>query len=369
VRIAGAALAALAFLGVAGLARAAPAPSDAAPRPQAQLPSRRWAVPAATRLAGAGLWPSPIGSLDAPATREEVLRLASAVGIAAGTPLPDAWSPPGALDEPVTAGEADRLFVRALGLDAARRGLAHLATADGRRFALPAGFPSEVLAREAGLRHNYPAGEDALERAPGQAIARADLAGMGAAALDVAAHPARRERLAAYADIRLPAMDPVVFARIQRALSQVGEPYVWGGEWPTAASPVDPQVRGGFDCSGLVWFAFRADRGETGLGSPRLGLGRTTADDLAWHGPGRRVGLTALQPGDLVFFGRHGRRSRPGTIDHVAIAAGAGWVVQATDTRDGVSLTRLAGFRPLAAAFARRPASASAPIRGRAALT
>ena len=333
----------------------AAAPLGPAPRLTPQLPSRRWALPAAARLGREGLWPSPIGDLDAPATRGELFQIASAVALRAGAPVPDHWAPRGALERPVTAGEADRVLVRAMGLDAERRSLAHLATADGRRFALPPGFPSEVLAREAGLRHNYPAGEERLERAPGQDVARADLAGMGAAALAVASHPAFRERLAAYADIQLPAMDEVTFVRIQRALSQVGQPYVWGGEWPTAGSPAGPQARGGFDCSGLVWFAFRAGRAEAELGALGGGLGRTTADALAWGGGAPRVALTALRPGDLVFFGPHGRRSRPGTIDHVAIVAGAGWMVQATGTRDGVSLTRVAAYWPRGLALARRP--------------
>src|SRR5262249_43778759 len=256
---------------------------------------------------------------------------------------------------PVTAGGGDRVLVPAVGVDAERRALAPPAPADGRRLAPPPRFPSGGLGPGAGARRHYPGRAGGGARAAGPGLPRAAPGGACAAALAVASRPALRERLAAYADIRLPAMDAVTFARIERALSQVGQPYVWGGEWPTASSPVGPQARGGFDCSGLVWFAFRAGRAEAELGALGGGLARTTADALAWGREGRRVALTALRPGDLVFFGPHGPRSRPGTIDHVAIVAGAGWMVQATGTRDGVSLTRLATYWPRGLALARRP--------------
>ena len=80
------------------------------------------------------------------------------------------------------------------------------------------------------------------------------------------------------------------------ALSQIGTPYVWGGETPGV----------GFDCSGLVQAAYAV----AGLALPRVA--QDQYDRTSKLGPG-----TALAPGDLVFFG-----GGPGSIDHVGLFAG-----------------------------------------------
>ncbi len=79
-------------------------------------------------------------------------------------------------------------------------------------------------------------------------------------------------------------------------LSQIGTPYVWGGETPGV----------GFDCSGLVQAAYAA----AGLALPRV------AQDQYDRTPKLEPGTT-LAPGDLVFFG-----GGPGSIDHVGLFAG-----------------------------------------------
>src|SRR5262249_40189576 len=76
---------------------------------------------------------------------------------------------------------------------------------------------------------------------------------------------------------------------------------------------------------------------------------------------GGRVGVGAMAPGDLIFFGPAGRRSRYGSITHMAIALGDGWIVQSSGSRDGVSITRLASYWPAGVAFARPPAPGGPP--------
>ncbi len=66
---------------------------------------------------------------------------------------------------------------------------------------------------------------------------------------------------------------------VQAALTQVGSPYVWGGSAP-----------GGFDCSGLVMWAFQ----QAGISLPH------SSQALA-HG-GQPVSLGDLQPGDVLTF-------------------------------------------------------------------
>ncbi len=64
------------------------------------------------------------------------------------------------------------------------------------------------------------------------------------------------------------------------ALQAVGVPYRWGGASPTS----------GFDCSGLVYWAY----GRLGVEVPH--------SSYALYDLGRRVPRSRLKPGDLLFF-------------------------------------------------------------------
>jgi cell wall-associated NlpC family hydrolase len=75
---------------------------------------------------------------------------------------------------------------------------------------------------------------------------------------------------------------------------------------------------------------------------------------MAWERPRQRVPLEELAPGDLVFFGDRGRRSRRGTISHMGIALGNGWMAQSSGSRGGVSVTFLADYWTEGQAFGRR---------------
>jgi cell wall-associated NlpC family hydrolase len=87
------------------------------------------------------------------------------------------------------------------------------------------------------------------------------------------------------------------------ALAQVGTPYRWGAE----------QQGFGFDCSGLAQAAWRA----AGVQLPRVAQ--------AQHDSGAVVAAgAALQPGDLVFFGRG-----DGSVTHVGIFVADGMMVDA----------------------------------------
>ena len=95
-------------------------------------------------------------------------------------------------------------------------------------------------------------------------------------------------------------------ARVLATADQyVGTRYRYGGESPAE----------GFDCSGFVQFVY----GRHGVELPRVSYQQASAGRAA---PGE---LTALQPGDLMFFSAGG-----GRVDHVAIYAGDGRVIHAT---------------------------------------
>jgi cell wall-associated NlpC family hydrolase len=244
---------------------------------------------------------------------------------------------------PASAWVVNRRFVAALGLEPERLALQALATDDGRRLPLPPNFGSEVLVRELGLVHNRR--REDRERAMSERVRLADLAGMVDRAR--ALTPEDRARVALFRDMRLPAMSSAQLAVVAAALSQVGQPYVWGGDWPTPGSPIGLQSHGGFDCSGLAWWAFA----RAGLGDR---LSRRTADAMAWERPRRRARVDALAPGDLVFFADRGRRARRGAISHVGIVLGNGWMAQSSGSRAGVSVTFLPGYWPEGQAFGRR---------------
>ena len=102
---------------------------------------------------------------------------------------------------------------------------------------------------------------------------------------------------------------------LRRAMGLLGTPYRWGGTSPDS----------GFDCSGLVSYVFRT---AVGIELPRV------SRDMA--GNGEKVDRAALSAGDLVFFGRRGKR-----VDHVGIYVGDGQFVHAPRTGRDVTVSRL----------------------------
>ena len=93
--------------------------------------------------------------------------------------------------------------------------------------------------------------------------------------------------------------------------AQLGVPYAWGGTTPGVA----------LDCSGLVQLSYRA----AGITLPRTTYAQVTY--------GITVPVTALQPGDLLFF-------NDGTpLGHVAIYLGNGLMIQAPYTGTVVSIS------------------------------
>jgi cell wall-associated NlpC family hydrolase len=99
---------------------------------------------------------------------------------------------------------------------------------------------------------------------------------------------------------------------VQAAESQIGVPYVWGGETPGV----------GFDCSGLTAWSW----GQVGVGLPHYS-GAQMADSAP-------VPVSDLQPGDLLFYG-------PGGSDHVAMYVSPGTMIEAPYTGADVRLTGL----------------------------
>ena len=94
------------------------------------------------------------------------------------------------------------------------------------------------------------------------------------------------------------------------AMQALGTPYVWGGSAP-----------GGFDCSGLVMWAYA----QVGVSLPH--------SSYAQWGYGVPVSVDQLEPGDLVFFDGLG---------HVGIYIGSGQFIEAPHTGAFVQISNLA---------------------------
>ena len=67
----------------------------------------------------------------------------------------------------------------------------------------------------------------------------------------------------------------------------------------------------------------------------------------------KRIGLAELEPGDVMFFGKGGRRARAAAIDHAAIYLGSGWLINSS--RFGVALAQVQGWYADRFAWGRRP--------------
>src|SRR5262245_66505174 len=95
------------------------------------------------------------------------------------------------------------------------------------------------------------------------------------------------------------------------ALRAVGVPYRWGGTSPSS----------GFDCSGLVYWAY----GKLGVEVPH--------SSYALAGIGRHIGRRHLKPGDVLVFSGYG---------HVGLYVGRGRMVHAPHSGALVEVVRLA---------------------------
>jgi murein DD-endopeptidase len=103
---------------------------------------------------------------------------------------------------------------------------------------------------------------------------------------------------------------------LSRAVNVIGTPYVWGGSSPSK----------GFDCSGLVKYAFNTVKTSD--------LPRTS--NAMSQGHGEKVERKDLKPGDLLFFNIESRQ-----VNHVAIYLGDDRFIHAPRSGKSVSIDTL----------------------------
>ncbi|WP_053695342.1 C40 family peptidase [Streptomyces sp. NRRL F-5755] len=109
-------------------------------------------------------------------------------------------------------------------------------------------------------------------------------------------------------------------AAVQWAMAQLGKPYAWGGNGPSA-----------FDCSGLVQQAYQ----RAGISLPRV------AD--AQYRASTPLTRNQLRRGDLVFWSSNGSASG---VHHVAVYLGGGQYLEAPRPGRSVRISSFDVYRP-----------------------
>lgn len=103
------------------------------------------------------------------------------------------------------------------------------------------------------------------------------------------------------------------------------KPYIWGTQGPNS-----------FDCSGLVYAAYRA----AGLNWPNW----DRLNSALYSGYTKHVPLSELQPGDLLFYSYKGTIS---TIHHITIYAGGGMMWEANSKGKGLLYSNIYSVKGL----------------------
>jgi cell wall-associated NlpC family hydrolase len=140
---------------------------------------------------------------------------------------------------------------------------------------------------------------------------------------------------------------------LDRALRLVGSPYVWAGTSEKPQQLFGKLLPGGFDCSGFVWRVYKTKPFTGAVGLSNVLRGRTTYAMSGEVPRSLRVGRDALTPGDVMFFGSRGPKSKPSEIGHMGIYVGGGWFVHSS--RFGTTLTPMTDWYETTFAWARSP--------------
>lgn len=316
------------------------AASSASARSQASEPFASAEIAA---VVAAGLMAPSVASFrpDDPLTASELATVVASLGGAISIADPN---------ELVTVRELDARLVSLAGLRPSAQSV--------RLAALEAGLGprpwlgTETVARLLGLRINHPRTEDELELQLSQPVTRAEAAYSIATYLALDAAKLESVRLLAES-FSPPALTEWQRVVLSRALRLVGSPYVWAGTSERPQQLFGKTLPGGFDCSGFVWRVYKLQAFTAAPQLSRVLVGRTSEAMSGEVAPAKRVPRAALQPGDVVFFGSRGARSRPSEVGHMGIYVGNDWFVHSS--RYGTTLTPMSDWYETSFAWGRSP--------------
>ena len=253
---------------------------------------------------------------DQPLSAADLTQAFTALSATTGTPAVTVSS------APISVTRFDALVVDQLGLNDAAQLFQDGAHNAGLK--PPSYFGTEVVARLLGLRYNHQSPYDSLELYPRDRITRAEAAYSLAQLLHFDGWESDYARATA-ARFQLPSYTPKQRKVLTLAVSKLGMPYVWGGE---TDGPSPGQVHGGYDCSGFAWRVFKLSGNPAGR---QIG-GRTAAQQAGEIPKSKRIALDGVQPGDLLFFGSAGFRSKATerNVTHEGIALSAEWAINSS---------------------------------------
>ncbi len=305
---------------------------------------RSWAAPQIQAVVDAGLMAPSVADFrpDEPLVWSELATVLASLGV-----------PEVVASDPfrsVTMRELDAQLVTAVGLRSYARDLRLAAVAAG--LAPKPWLGTETVARMLGFRLNHLKNQEELELQLGQPATRAEAAYSLAHLLALQDFEIESVRVALQS-FSFPALSTWQQSVLRRALRFVGMPYVWAGTSERPQQLFGRVLPAGFDCSGLAWRVFKLESfagGETLTGVLK---GRTTYDMSGEVARSARVSRDALEPGDVVFFGSRGSRSKPAEVGHMGIYVGSGWMVHSSDR--GTTLTPMTGWYETRFAWGRSP--------------
>jgi cell wall-associated NlpC family hydrolase len=246
----------------------------------------------------------------------------------------------------------DKAMVLALGLANDANGLLSIHMLDGTPYAVGDDFAYETIAKVLDLHFNHT--DESKDVDANTHITRDEVAySIWWAKTQMSW---QTSHAAWYADVALATLDPSNATQAQKiavtqyALTMIsqGWPYIFAGEW-NAASPngycCGTQPRGGFDCSGMVWWLEK--KYESSYNAAQYhpdyagwSILQRSSSDMA-HNTATQVPFGNLRVGDLMFFASNGG-SGWADVDHVAIYLGNNWMVHSSTTNDGVVLESVA---------------------------
>jgi cell wall-associated NlpC family hydrolase len=316
-------------------------------------PARSWAQPQIQAVVDAGLLADSVETFrpQRPLTQRALAGVLDRLAAASEEPV-DYRYRVAAPARAVTIRELDAALVGYLGLGGSARTVTSALRTSG--LAPKNGVGTETVARLLGLRFNHPAAEDPLELGLDDPASRAEAAYSLARLLALSGWEEDRVR-SAIEQLVLPELSDAQRQILQRAISFVGTPYVWGGTsearqhlWNGKTLP------GGFDCSGFVWRVFKLEPFDGASALATVLRGRTTYAMSGEVPPVQRIRKAEnLQPGDLIFQGARGPSSQPAEVDHAGIYLGGGWFVHSSG--NGTTLHPFDGWYRERFAWARRP--------------
>jgi cell wall-associated NlpC family hydrolase len=251
----------------------------------------------------------------------------------------------------VTIAQLDAALVRGEGLYSTAARFRAAAVAAGLH--PPARFGPEAVARLLGLRTDHPRSQEALEPAPSSVASRAEAAFSAAKILGWKGWEAQYVTSLS-ATFAPPVVSGWQQTVLQQAVALIGYPYVFAGTSEKPQTVLGQAVPGGFDCSGLVWRVYKLAGYAAGTPLADTLEGRTTYAMSGEVPAAKRIPFASLEPGDVLFFGTNGPRSKPSQVYHAGIYLGGGWMIHSSST--GVTVSPVAtGYYAKSFAWARRP--------------